>query len=81
MRTTIDKAGRVVIPKPLRDALGLVPGTELEILEQDGCVVIEPPPSRVRLVQREDGLVAEYDGDPPALTAADVRAVLEQVRP
>lgn len=36
MITTIDKAGRVVVPKAMRDRLGLAPGTELEIVE-DGA--------------------------------------------
>ena len=31
MRTTIDRAGRVVIPKPLRESAGLRPGTELSV--------------------------------------------------
>jgi len=35
MRTTIDAAGRIVVPKPVRDAAGLVGGTEVEI-EWDG---------------------------------------------
>ncbi|MBA2342293.1 MAG: AbrB/MazE/SpoVT family DNA-binding domain-containing protein, partial [Thermoleophilaceae bacterium] len=29
MRTTIDSAGRIVVPKPLRDALGFGPGETL----------------------------------------------------
>ena len=31
MRTTIDKAGRVVIPAAVRERAGMSPGTELEI--------------------------------------------------
>jgi AbrB family looped-hinge helix DNA binding protein len=31
MRTTIDKAGRVVVPAAIRERAGLTPGTELEI--------------------------------------------------
>ena len=31
MKVAIDSVGRVVVPKPLRDALGLRPGTEVEI--------------------------------------------------
>ena len=31
MRTTVDELGRVVVPKPLRDALGLEPGTEVDV--------------------------------------------------
>ena len=36
MRTTIDKAGRIVVPKALRDELSLTPGQELEISAVDG---------------------------------------------
>jgi AbrB family looped-hinge helix DNA binding protein len=31
MKAAIDSVGRVVVPKPLRDALGLQPGSEVEI--------------------------------------------------
>jgi AbrB family looped-hinge helix DNA binding protein len=42
MRTTIDKAGRLVIPRALRDRIGLAGGGEVE-LELDGAAVrIEP---------------------------------------
>ena len=42
MTTTIDNAGRVVIPKSLRDQMGLAPGTEIEIRMRDGHLEIEP---------------------------------------
>lgn len=42
MRTTIDSAGRVVIPKALRDEAGLCPGTEIEIQLRNGHLEIEP---------------------------------------
>lgn len=35
MTVTIDKFGRVLIPKPLRDRLGLKPGTELALAVHD----------------------------------------------
>jgi AbrB family looped-hinge helix DNA binding protein len=42
MRTTIDKAGRVVVPKALRDQVGLRPGAEVDI-EVDGLALrLEP---------------------------------------
>jgi AbrB family looped-hinge helix DNA binding protein len=41
MRTTIDKAGRVVIPKGLRDALGLAPGP-VELIRDGAGLRIEP---------------------------------------
>jgi AbrB family looped-hinge helix DNA binding protein len=36
MRTTVSEKGQITIPKPLRDSLALVPGTELEFEEHDG---------------------------------------------
>ena len=41
MRSTIDKAGRLVIPKALRDSLGLVPG-EVEVTPDGAGLRIEP---------------------------------------
>ena len=41
MRATIDKAGRLVIPKPLRDSLGLHPG-EVEVAADGAGLRVEP---------------------------------------
>jgi AbrB family looped-hinge helix DNA binding protein len=41
MRTTIDKAGRLVVPKALRDRLGLMPG-EVEITADGATLRVEP---------------------------------------
>jgi AbrB family looped-hinge helix DNA binding protein len=41
MKTTIDKAGRLVIPKPLRDQVGLVPG-EVEVIADGAGLRVEP---------------------------------------
>lgn len=80
MRTTIDAAGRLIVPKPLRDALGLRGGETLEISLADGRLEIDVPPLPVRLEDRGRGLVAVTDADVPALSAAQVRATLEQTR-
>lgn len=78
MRATIDGAGRLVVPKALRDELGLSAGTEVDCEARDGEIRISVP-SRVR---REDGpagarFVAE---GAPALTAQSVRDLLERDR-
>jgi len=43
----IDESGRIVLPKPLRERLGLKPGTELEVFDQQSglllCKVKEQP--------------------------------------
>lgn len=83
MKITIDGAGRVVVPKSIRDALGLVEGTMLEIADRDGSVVIEVAPVEKRLVKRGKGLVVEpvETGEPlPVLTAEAVRKALEESR-
>ena len=40
--TEIDKAGRVVVPKKMRDALHLVPGTRLTLRQDGDAIVLEP---------------------------------------
>jgi AbrB family looped-hinge helix DNA binding protein len=80
MRTAIDSAGRVVIPKPLRDALGLTAGQPLEIAERDGRLEIVPAATPMRLVDEGDGVAAVADIDMPVLTADLVRDTLERIR-
>jgi AbrB family looped-hinge helix DNA binding protein len=81
MRTTIDGAGRIVVPKALRDELGLTGGQELEIATVDGVLEVSVPPTPVRLVRRDGVLVAEpAEGELPPLTAEQVRETLERVR-
>ncbi|MGH2554196.1 MAG: AbrB/MazE/SpoVT family DNA-binding domain-containing protein [Actinomycetota bacterium] len=80
MRTTIDAAGRVVVPKGLREALGLRGGQEIEVSLRDGWIQIEPISSPVRLVKRGRVLVAEPEVPVPPLTGDEVREALERVR-
>lgn len=80
MRTAIDSAGRIVIPKPLRDALGLTAGAQLEIDERDGRLEIAPAATPMRLVDEGDGVAAVADADMPVLTAELVRDTLEHIR-
>ncbi len=80
MRTTIDGAGRLVVPKPLRDQLGLEPGTELDVAVRDGRLEIDVPPVEMRLERRGKGLVAVTETPVPALTADEVRRALDRTR-
>lgn len=80
MKTTIDGGGRVVVPKPLRDLLGLRPGMDLEITDVDGVLLLSPAQVAKRLARRAKGLVVEAAEPLPALTADRVRAALEASR-
>jgi AbrB family looped-hinge helix DNA binding protein len=55
MRTVIDRAGRIVVPKPLRQAPGLKPGQPLEVRAGDGRLEIEIAPTPRQLKKRGKG--------------------------
>jgi AbrB family looped-hinge helix DNA binding protein len=80
MRSTIDAAGRVVIPKDLRERLALEGGATVEIRERDGRIEIEPIGTPMTLVRRAGGPVAVPDVALPPLTDEIVRETLERVR-
>jgi AbrB family looped-hinge helix DNA binding protein len=80
MKTTIDAAGRIVVPKSLRQALGLKPGQPLQMRAGDGRLEIEIAATPVRLMKRGKGMVAVPETVLPPLTADQVRDTLERVR-
>ncbi|MBI3695552.1 MAG: AbrB/MazE/SpoVT family DNA-binding domain-containing protein [Acidobacteria bacterium] len=57
MRITIDRSGRLVIPKQIRDIAGLWPGVQLDVEYRDGKIEMETV-SRVKLVRKGSLLVA-----------------------
>ncbi|MEA2231032.1 MAG: hypothetical protein QOD83_848 [Solirubrobacteraceae bacterium] len=61
MRVTIDSVGRIVIPKPLRDALGLTPGSSVDISRYGAGLQLLPTGRTARLVDEGGVLVATGD--------------------
>ncbi len=55
MEVSIDKAGRVVVPKPVRDHLGLRQDSRLRLVETPEGVVLTP-------IDRPTGLLRDEDG-------------------
>jgi len=66
--TEIDKAGRIVVPKKLRDVLHLRPGTRLLVRQEGETIVIQPESKPRGLYMKKGTLV--YDAGPGP--AADV---------
>lgn len=80
MRSTIDKAGRVVIPSAIRERAGLAPGTELEVTSDEFGVRLErvaPGPRLVRIGRRT---VARPTVGAESRPAVDVAALVEEER-
>lgn len=76
MELRIDKAGRIVVPKPLRERLGFKPDTDLVAIEQpDGVLLrrVEQRPSMVKV----DGLWLHQGS---AEAGANWERILEEVR-
>lgn len=50
MKAVVDSVGRVVVPKPLRDALGLQPGAEVEISRYGAGLQLVPAGRTAQIV-------------------------------
>ena len=77
MRLTLDKGGRIVIPKMLREALQLEPGDMVE-LERAGDELTLRPVRGTGPLLKEQGVWVFRSGQPLATSTTD--AVLEQLR-
>jgi AbrB family looped-hinge helix DNA binding protein len=80
MKTTIDKAGRVVIPAAIRSKAGLRPGTEIEISLEDGCIRLARVVPGPKLVRVGKLLVARPTVPSKDLPAVNVAGLIEEER-
>lgn len=79
MRTTIDNAGRIVVPKDLRAALSLKGGDEVEMTLEGERIELAPAPREVRLHRGPHGVLTS-DLRLPGHGPEEVREALERVR-
>jgi AbrB family looped-hinge helix DNA binding protein len=77
MEATIDAAGRIVVPKPLREALGLTAGTVLDISSYGTGLTLVPRGRTARLLEENGRLVADSER---AVTDEDVFALIDAGR-
>jgi AbrB family looped-hinge helix DNA binding protein len=76
-KLTLDKAGRVVIPKKLRDKLHMSAGDSFQLESTDEKIVLKPVREEATMLKK-DGMWVIKTGKP--LTVDDVNAVIESVR-
>ncbi|MFP4067440.1 MAG: AbrB/MazE/SpoVT family DNA-binding domain-containing protein [Spirochaetaceae bacterium] len=69
MKVTIDKAGRIVIPKHVRDRYHLQPGTELEIENEPNGISLRVQDTKPSLI-RKRGILVHHGSDTVTLDTA-----------
>jgi AbrB family looped-hinge helix DNA binding protein len=80
IQTTIDSAGRLVLPKTVRDEAGILPGMALRVRVQDGRIELEPVAPEVRIVQKGPLRIAVPVEEGPSLTEETVERVRREIR-
>jgi len=80
MITTMDSAGRLVIPREIRREAGLEPDTPLDVRWRDGVIEIEPQPLAVKLQKRGRLTVAMPQATVSRLTGAAIERTRRAVR-
>ena len=80
MRTTIDKAGRVVIPAAIRERMGLTPGAELQVTVDEFGIRLERVAPGPRLIKVGRRTVARPTVPSETRTTIDIAALVEDER-
>lgn len=74
----IDKSGRVVIPKEMRDALGFTPSVPLVAETTGEGIVFKPAVTQGRMIDAGGGIMVYDTGGPPV--DFDIVALIDQMR-
>jgi AbrB family looped-hinge helix DNA binding protein len=80
--TKVDSKGRIVLPQEVRERLGITPGTEVEIHEEDGKAVVEPEDDPQHIIDRMEQLVEETtsEREEPTPVSEDANPVAKKHR-
>ncbi len=76
-QVTVDRAGRIVLPKPVRDELQLMPGDRLEI-ESSGEILTLRPLRGTAPLTKKNGVWVYRTGEP--ISQEEVEETLLRVR-
>lgn len=79
MLTTMDTAGRLVIPSEIRREAALEPGVPLDVRWHDGVIEIEPQPLAVTIQRKGRLVVASPKKKVGALRTAAVERTRQQL--
>lgn len=74
---SIDRFGRVVLPKKLRERLGFRAGTEFEVEEQEEAILLKPVSRQAKIINRGGWLVASVGS---SITVEMVKEAVEKSR-
>jgi AbrB family looped-hinge helix DNA binding protein len=77
MEATVDSVGRIVLPKQLRDRMGLIPGSTVDISLYGDGLHIAPTGRTARLIEEDGQLVAVSD---TPVTDDDVFGLIDSMR-
>ncbi len=80
MRVAIDGVGRLVIPKTLRDELGVDGPTDLKLTASDGRLELTVADVPARVEERDGFPVIVTDQPMEPMSATETRAAIERVR-
>lgn len=77
MEAVVDQVGRIVLPKPLRDRLGIVPGSTVDVSLYGDGLHVTPGGRTARLETRGGRLVAVSE---TVIDDDDVFAAIDAIR-
>jgi AbrB family looped-hinge helix DNA binding protein len=80
MKVTIDRAGRMVVPRALRAQLRIEPGAELEARVEGGELIARPVGPEVVLVEENGRLVATTNPPSGPMTTDDLLHLIDESR-
>jgi AbrB family looped-hinge helix DNA binding protein len=80
MKTSIDRAGRVVIPASIRERAGLVAGAEIEVTLEDAGVRLQRVAAGPRLVKVGRRTVARPTAPSEGRPTVDIAGLIEEER-